>query len=234
MPKLWPTPRASDVAAGRTLNEKGQRISKTNPDLVFGANLADAVKVPEQSEAISQSQQLTLFAGVIHASPLVRPGSEAARKMTVTSGQKCIGSWLPSGPVGSLLKMLLGTSQWASTACFLTWKVKVTPAGRLFCQLAPSAPRIEETEFGLWATPKASTSGPDFAKVERSPGSGLSLPTMVAMWPTPTTQDASNNGGPSQLDRNTPPLNAVAGGSLNPTWVEWLMGYPEGWTDLED
>ena len=24
------------------------------------------------------------------------------------------------------------------------------------------------------------------------------------------------------------------GGSLNPTWVEWLMGYPEGYTDLKD
>jgi len=23
-------------------------------------------------------------------------------------------------------------------------------------------------------------------------------------------------------------------GSLNPAWVEWLMGYPIGWTDLED
>tara|TARA_R100000455_G_C6130094_1_gene27701 strand:- start:99 stop:500 length:402 start_codon:yes stop_codon:yes gene_type:complete len=22
------------------------------------------------------------------------------------------------------------------------------------------------------------------------------------------------------------------GGTLNPTWVEWLMGYPQGWTDL--
>jgi hypothetical protein len=21
---------------------------------------------------------------------------------------------------------------------------------------------------------------------------------------------------------------------LNPTWVEWLMGYPEGYTDLKD
>ena len=24
------------------------------------------------------------------------------------------------------------------------------------------------------------------------------------------------------------------GGTLNPMWVEWLMGYPPGWTDLED
>ncbi len=28
-------------------------------------------------------------------------------------------------------------------------------------------------------------------------------------------------------------LPAQVGGSLNPTWVEWLMGYPSGWTDLE-
>lgn len=52
-----------------------------------------------------------------------------------------------------------------------------------------------------------------------------------AMWPTPTVQDASNNGGPSQHKRNSLPLNAVAGGALNPTWVEWLMGFPLGWTD---
>ncbi len=51
--------------------------------------------------------------------------------------------------------------------------------------------------------------------------------------PTPTTQDASNNAGPSQFERNSLPLNAVAGGPLNPNWVEWLMGYPPGWTDLE-
>jgi hypothetical protein len=55
----------------------------------------------------------------------------------------------------------------------------------------------------------------------------------AAMWPTPTVQDASNNGGPSQYHRNSLPLNAVAGGSLNPTWVEWLMGFPLEWTALD-
>ncbi len=25
----------------------------------------------------------------------------------------------------------------------------------------------------------------------------------------------------------------VVTGQLNPTWVEWLMGFPPGWTDLE-
>ena len=28
-------------------------------------------------------------------------------------------------------------------------------------------------------------------------------------------------------------LNDQIGGQLNPTWVEWLMGFPIGWTDLD-
>ena len=51
--------------------------------------------------------------------------------------------------------------------------------------------------------------------------------------PTPTTQDAANNGGASQHNRNSKPLNAVVGGKLNPMWVAWLMGWPIGWTDLK-
>jgi hypothetical protein len=54
------------------------------------------------------------------------------------------------------------------------------------------------------------------------------------MWPTPTTQDSKNNGGKAQHNRHIKPLNAVVNGSLNPMWVEWLMGYPVGWTDLKD
>ncbi|WP_233863512.1 hypothetical protein [Paraburkholderia adhaesiva] len=58
------------------------------------------------------------------------------------------------------------------------------------------------------------------------------LPAAVRTWPTPTCQDAENNGGPSQHVRNTKPLNAVVDGPLNPAWVEWLMGWPVGWSDL--
>lgn len=54
------------------------------------------------------------------------------------------------------------------------------------------------------------------------------------MIPTPTTQDASNNGSPSQQSRDTPPLNAVVGGQLNADWVELLMGWPSGWTRLPE
>ncbi len=52
------------------------------------------------------------------------------------------------------------------------------------------------------------------------------------MWPTP---DASPHKyrlrGDSQQSES---LNGVHGGKLNPTWVEWLMGFPIGWTDLSN
>jgi hypothetical protein len=58
----------------------------------------------------------------------------------------------------------------------------------------------------MWPTPKSSPSGPDYARMNREGSGGDDLATAVA--------------------RET-------GGSLNPTWVEWLMGFPLGWTDLE-
>lgn len=98
-----------------------------------------------------------------------------------------------------------------------------------FVKFWPDKEIQQSGEPVMWATPAAAdavgTSGGNQSK---------SLRTDVRMWPTPTTQDASNNGGPSQHNRNTKPLNAEVNGSLNPQWVEWLMGYPVGWTDLED
>jgi hypothetical protein len=58
-------------------------------------------------------------------------------------------------------------------------------------------------------------------------------PSTPAVWATPTVQDSANNAGPSQMTRNSLPLNAQVGGALNPTWVEWLMGWPLGWTALD-
>jgi len=28
--------------------------------------------------------------------------------------------------------------------------------------------------------------------------------------------------------------HSAIGGKVNPAWVEWLMGFPPGWTDCED
>jgi DNA (cytosine-5)-methyltransferase 1 len=54
-------------------------------------------------------------------------------------------------------------------------------------------------------------------------------------WPTPTANEdaAGRPGGKMQkMLGNHPDVRGMGGGTLNPTWVEWLMGYPKGWTDL--
>lgn len=84
---------------------------------------------------------------------------------------------------------------------------------------------------GLWPTPRET----DSRRLERGPNAdgGPSLTEAVRTYPTPTVNDSKNNGGPSQMERNTPNLNAALGGQLNPPWVEWLMGWPLGWTELQ-
>ena len=51
--------------------------------------------------------------------------------------------------------------------------------------------------------------------------------------PTPTAHNAKENNSPSELMRNTPTLATHAGGKLNPNWVECLMGWHIGQTDLK-
>ena len=66
------------------------------------------------------------------------------------------------------------------------------------------------------------------------------------MWPTPTRRDYKGTNSPEGLTRKDGKSrmdqlpNAVkyrdlpgqVGGHLNPAWVEWLMGWPVGWTEL--
>ena len=61
-----------------------------------------------------------------------------------------------------------------------------------------------------------------------------SLQTMASknLWPIPTAHNAKEGSYPAEHARNTPTLAAQAGGQLNPTWVEWLMGWPLAFTDL--
>jgi DNA (cytosine-5)-methyltransferase 1 len=105
-----------------------------------------------------------------------------------------------------------------------------------------------------WPTPTAMTGGEQVAPshVDGTHGWNIGAAVQDSMsqtphkkWPTPTVQDSENDAGPSQWKRDTSPLNVevhrrngktatTKTGQLNPTWVEWLMGYPEGWTVLED
>ena len=78
----------------------------------------------------------------------------------------------------------------------------------------------------LWPTPHG------FSPDGRSNGpSGNELGRAVnrSLWATPTISGNHNRKGASPTSGDG--LATQAGGSLNPTWVEWLMGFPLGWTD---
>jgi DNA (cytosine-5)-methyltransferase 1 len=80
-----------------------------------------------------------------------------------------------------------------------------------------------------WPTP---TVCGNYNRKGASATSGDGLAT--AVYQTPVARMWKDNGkNPSELERNSPTLAMRAGGSLNPTWVEWLMGWPLGWTDLK-
>lgn len=70
--------------------------------------------------------------------------AKGARKMTVTSGQRCLELSKNYGPLGLLEKMLLTSPIWNSTVRYLTWRASNTKRGHLYYQLYPSGRSINE------------------------------------------------------------------------------------------
>jgi hypothetical protein len=96
----------------------------------------------------------------------------------------------------------------------------------------------QNKHFRMWPTPRAGERG----QYQRDRGQkGKERPTLtgaVKMWPTPQARDhfPAHNAEYVQKKKaeghGMSNLNDKVGGQLNPTWVEWLMGFPLGWTVL--
>ena len=156
-------------------------------------------------------KELTLLPEDTLASLSVYPGSDEARKMTATSGRRFAELLPRHDPAGSCVKMLLVTSRWVSTRCLMTWKVLDTPVRRRLCfQLVPSANGIGETESGLLPTTRAS------------------IYKNRKWW----TRKRSYQNLEELAMR--PGYEWLNGKPINPQWLEWHMGYPIGWTELEE
>ena len=91
----------------------------------------------------------------------------------------------------------------------------------------PSLAALVKTQ--PWPTPKARDTRSDCK-------SGMArttpdLPDEVLSWATPRASDGSK-GGPNQRGtKGDESLSMQASGTLNPEFVEVLMGFPQGWTD---
>ena len=253
------------------------------------------------------------------------------KKIQDTSGQSILDLSKNVGQLGLLEKMLVDTLNSVSTPYSRTWRVKVTPQGRLVFQLRASVQTTKEKESGSWPTPNARDWKDSMNKVPPSVGKtrghslgmkvaqrlwrtpdnmaggsnlpgikkaldeghlkrpsgqqiqirledqvkeprlwptprasqamnenletvekrvmkkgflGAKLEEKIAIWPTPAAhegrlgyqrRDTGKKG--TQKSLTTKVIDKEGGrekttGQLNPTWVEWLMGYPIGWTDL--
>lgn len=180
--------------------------------------------------------QMSMFSAEASLDPASRsalPGSEEARRMTVTSGLKCLGLYQNSGPLGSLVRMLLESSIWRSTRCTLIWKTKVTPCKRLLFRLVPSTRRTGATDAQLLPTVTRfdATCGDLPGKEFTGTRHAMKLIQAAKMWPTPIATDWKNRGCKDYLKNREFQLQTAVGGQLNPDWVEWLQGFPIGWTE---
>ncbi len=105
-------------------------------------------------------------------------------------------------------------------------------------------PRTSGRGSGLWPTPGASKAANDL-KLTKS-GDGRKKPNKLGwmivslMYPTLTTADSrstrnhtARRKNPSSQHSDGWTLVDVVDGLPNPTFAEWLMGYPIGWTEIE-
>lgn len=190
--------------------------------------------------------------------------NEKVPMMIATSGLKCLEQYERFVPAGSWARtfsgLLIGTMDWYSNRCALTWKVKGTQYNRIYFQLAVSAHPTKEKEYGL--LPTVQTQG--LKTCEK----GKTVFYDVNLLPTPRTADVeggtvkdvkmekgnfyrTNSQGirwgvklrdvvesgllktPTVLDA-TPDAVLQTGkrSQLNHRFVMEMMGFPPDWTEL--
>jgi hypothetical protein len=195
-----------------------------------------------------QSPDPTLFAVDTLANPLAPLANDAEPTTLDTCGlglEPPLASYSPN------------TQSWKTSEDISLWgdyksleslpKSGTTRNGVLYRQLDWVRP-IDETGLLSWPTPRASAAMADSPEAimrnVQKKGYKSKLEQAVQMWPTPRAAQAEVRnhtiyarefGKPQNLENRIAQREPTAiGGKLNPMWVEWLMGFPLGWTDLED
>ena len=123
-------------------------------------------------------------------------------------------------------ELLVGTGDWYSTRCKLTWKLKVTPSSRVYFQLAVSTLPIDEKECGLLPTVSAGAERP-CAEYSTKSQSGRCLATManVGLLPTPIASDIHHAERVQKLKDSG--AETMASRKLGANRPNGIMDYPD-------
>ncbi len=158
----------------------------------------------ENAAGITSSSS-TSSAAEFRVNPRVLPASDEARAMTVGSGQRLLGLLGNSNQSGAYLKMFL--------AYFLLSKVPYST----HCYLT-------------WKRTVTSAGRSIYQLAPSMPRTGENG---FSLWPTPQEHNFTRPGsGTIRRGGRQSDLVVAVGGQLNPTWVEWLQGFPMNWTEV--
>ena len=167
-------------------------------------------RILKPSQRTSFETALSSSLEVIRASRLALPAIEKAPMTPDTCGPLSGDTSKQLDLLDASLKTSKGIYRLDSPASSATWKKMVIEQRGEYSQRVKSEHRTRESESTSWATP--------------------------------TAHLGKEGGYPAEYTRNSLSLTAQAmeseqkphsSGYLNPDWVEWLMGVPTGWTDLD-
>lgn len=168
------------------------------------------MKTSPKQISLFTEEELTSSQEAFHVSRTAWPENEKAKPMNAIYGQRCLEQYerLPqSTSLGkTFLALLIGTGDWYSTRCILTWSLRVTRSRPWLYLRRRSMHRTEGTGFGLLLkTPcTADAYSENLAKKEQVFGNSGTLAQEIqsgfvekrwpGLLPTPNSRDEKNGG----------------------------------------
>ena len=207
-------------------------------------------RILKPSQHTSFETALTSSLEDIRANRLARLEREAGSKPLDISGHTSDGTYNQLDLLSASSRTSKDTSRLDSTASSATWKKMVTTQRGDYSQRLKSVRITSGSESSYLPTPTAAPYGtsqngqrPDGSTFKQAGNPRLESMARHNLWPTPRASEYKDCGpvgskSHTHMDKRSY-LCAKAkdpdqpSGLLNPTWVEWLMGVPTGWTGLD-
>lgn len=211
---------------------------------------------PSQRKSFETELTSLLAATLVNRS--VTPVREKGKTIQDISGRSLGDTCNQLDLFNASLKMSKDTSRLDSPASSAIWKKMVIDQRGEYSQRVKLAHHTRENESTSWATPNTMDAVETAEKMwptpttqdnnqvagqYKNPKSGTTLGGAVRNWPTPRASEYKDCG-PVGSKSHTHMKNkrylcaeakeeSMPRGHLNPAWVEWLMGVPTGWTELD-